>query len=121
MSPCSKEINILVVDEEGVGRNNLGKAVLMKKLPDIPINSAGIHKPESGRTDIHPSVIEVAKNRYGVDISDWPVQLLSPEMINNQTLVLVLCNPELVPDYVLENAYDVLLAPIEDPFGLDIE
>ncbi|NCS97444.1 MAG: hypothetical protein GW762_02550 [Candidatus Pacebacteria bacterium] len=117
MRPSLAEINLLDLDKEGVGRSNLGKSVKQAVFPTLEKNAAGVHPPESGRTDIHPSVISVAEKRHGSDIAGWPVQVLTPEMVNALTIVIVYCDPKLIPDFVLEQAFDVLLAPIQDPFG----
>lgn len=120
MSSKEKRKRVLIVDKQGVGRSNLAKSALGSELPGMEITAVGVNHPDSRRTNIHPAVVTVAKNRHGNDISDWPVQRLRPEDVDSNTLVVVFCNPNLIPYFVLQQALDVLLAPIEDPFGDDI-
>lgn len=110
VSSSEKTIKKLWLDAEGVGRSNLGKSIGGG-------DSAGVNRPQSGRADIHPKVIELAKRRYGVDISTWPVQQLRPEQVDENTVVIALLGDvSQIPDFVFLHALDVFLAPIEDPF-----
>jgi len=118
----SNASKVLDLDLEGVGRCNLAKSgQTTEGLPGFMFTAAGVNHPDSGRTDIHPAVIDVAKRRHGNDIAGWPVQRIEPEMVDKDTIVLMLCSPDLVPDFVLSQAKDVFLFPIADPFGVDIE
>lgn len=114
------DINILVVDEEGVGRNKIGQIMIKNELPKTIVIGAGVREPDSKRKDIHQEVINLLKRRCGIDVSQDKVKLLKPDMVNNKTLVLVLNDPEHLPAYVKEKAFDILLAPVEDP-GNDIK
>jgi protein-tyrosine-phosphatase len=116
MAQSLAEIDLLFLDREGVGRANIAKAMVTQSLPGITVNSAGVLEPDSKRKDMHPEITSLVQRRLNIDISDWKVQLLKPEMISAATVVLVLCDPGLLPDYVTKQALDVLLAPIHDPF-----
>lgn len=114
MATSSKEIRRLWLDLEGVGRSVLSK---VRDGHDGQENSAaGVNTPKSGRTTMHPSVIKLALEREGLDITSWSVRKLQPNMIDQNTLVIaLLLEQELIPEHVYHSAFDVLLAPIFDP------
>lgn len=120
------QVNLLAFDREGVGRGNLLKVALInskliQQFPNIVVNSVGLYKPESGRTTIHEDVIAIAKKRMGTEVSGWPVTLITPNHVNSRTIAVGLCEPEYIPPFMLEQAFDVLLSPITDPFGADLK
>lgn len=116
MSVKKEKINIVIVDEEGVGRSRIGQALVQKQLPNISINGVGVRRPDSGRTTMHPLVVQTVSARCGADISNEPVTLLTPEMVTAETIVLVLNDHKNLPGWVTQQALAVLLAPIADPF-----
>lgn len=111
--------SILVYDDEGVGRCHIAAVMIKDNLPNIPVLAVGLREPQSGRTTMHPSVVELLATRYKVDIADEKVTLLKPEHVDEQTIALGLTTTP-PPSYLMEKAADVLLAPIDDP-GSDLE
>lgn len=110
---------IIVYDDEGAGRCHLGKYAvqrsLQEKLPKVTFLAAGLRKPDSGRVTIHPLPANTIKYRHGLDVLNDPVHLLVPEDVNGLTIALGLTST--VPHaFLLENAFDVLIAPAQDPF-----
>ena len=79
-------------------------------------DSAGVRAPDSGRTDLHQSVIEIIHLRTKIDASDWEVQLLAQEMVTTATIVVFVGISEELPDYVFETAFAVINAELADPF-----
>ena len=109
-----EQVKILWLDLEGVGRCNLGKSI-SEKNPHKN-DAAGVDHPQSGRTDIHPQVVDVAMRRFQIDIVDWPVQRLEPNMVDESTIVVALLQEvSRIPDFVFEQSLDVFHAPIPDP------
>ena len=113
-------INIVVIDEEGVGRSKIGQAMIKSYFPNMTIVGAGVREPDSKRTDMHPDVVKLIQQRCLIDISQDIVVLLKPDMKTKNTIALVLNDQEHLPEYVTEQAFDVFIAPVEDP-GNDIE
>ena len=109
-----KAKQILVYDDEGVGRSQIGRVMIQDRLPNIPIFAVGLKEPRSGRTTMHPSVIRIIHERYGVDISKEKVTLLKPEMVTKDTIVVGLTDT-IAPNFLREKALDIFLAPIDDP------
>lgn len=108
-----EHIKRLYLDLEGVGRSNLSKVA---DSLEGEKDAAGVNRPKSGRTTVHPKVVEMAFQKMNEDISNWPIQQLQPSMIDQNTLVIALLPEiELIPEYVRRLALDVFLAPIFDP------
>jgi protein-tyrosine-phosphatase len=56
----------------------------------------------------------------GVDISEQQVKLATPEMINHADQIVVLCDPNLVPDYIKTNP-KTTINELEDPWGQNLD
>ena len=56
----------------------------------------------------------------GIDISHHPVTAVTPELVKNADRVVVLCEPEVCPPYVLQHP-NLLLRPVDDPWAKNIE
>ncbi len=110
---------IVIYDDEGAGRCHIGKYAVKEQLEAILPNAlfiaAGLRHPDSGRKIIHPSPAQSIYSRHGIDVSRDTVHLLSQEDINNGTICLGLTSTP-APDFLLEKAFDVLIAPAPDPF-----
>lgn len=136
MSITKEQVQYVALDDQGAGRCGIGEATLGhflgQKETDSPelefpdetnlnlfsnIIRAGIRPPDSGRTDLHPLVTDLIKQRLGIEFLDKKIHLLQAADINASTIVLVLATDlSTVPEYVFSQAFDVLHAPIVDPF-----
>jgi len=132
MSITKDQLRYVALDDQGAGRCGIGEAALGhflgEKNTDSPpslvspnlysnIIRAGVRPPESGRADLHLLVTDLIRNRLGIEFIDKKIHLLQEADISANTIVLVLTTElNSIPDYVLQQAYDVLHAPIMDPF-----
>ncbi|MFZ5438029.1 MAG: hypothetical protein ACOZAK_03170 [Patescibacteria group bacterium] len=135
--PITKEqLQYVALDDQGAGRCGIGEATLGSFLgktgqdetttPETEKTSqnlfanimrAGINPPDSGRTELHPLVTDLIKKQFGIEFADKKIHLLRPDDVTGKSLVMVLSTDlDSVPAYVLTQAFDVLHAPIRDPF-----
>lgn len=116
----------VALDNQGAGRCGIGEVALgvalNKRLAannnlENGIIRAGISLPDSGRTDLHPLVTDLIKRRFNIELIDKKIHLLQEADISPNTIVLVLATDlKSVPSYVFKQAFDVLHAPVRDPF-----
>jgi protein-tyrosine-phosphatase len=116
MIPAVNQKRLIVYCDEGVGRSQVGRVMLKDRLPDMSILAAGLGNPKSGRITMHPSVIKLVNERYGIDVSKEKITLLKPEMVTNDTIAIGLTNTP-PPDFLKKKALDIFLAPVDDPAG----
>ena len=117
MTPISIEnINLVFIDEEGVGRSKIAAAMAINSFPGMSITGVGVRAPDSGRTKPHPAVVNTVGYRTQINIENEEVRLLEPGMITKETIGVVLNDPKHLPDFAVQQALDILLAPIADPF-----
>ncbi|MCC6711266.1 MAG: hypothetical protein IT416_02845 [Candidatus Pacebacteria bacterium] len=136
MSITKEQAQYIALDDQGAGRCGIGEAALGEfvgkenidtTLPEKTnlsptslyqnIMRAGIRPPDSGRSDLHPLVTDLIKAQFGIEFLDKKIHLLQQADINTNTIVMVLSTDlNSVPEYVFKQAYDVLHAPIIDPF-----
>ncbi len=112
----SKNVDLCSLDQQGAGRNGAEQAFARDRFPNLHVIRAGARPPDSGRTTLHPTVVESIEKRLNITITDKEIHILEPEDITPTTIVLVLTDLDDVPPFVFERAYDVLLMPVADPF-----
>lgn len=115
----SKE-QYLVICRQNVGRSQMGEGILkdlVGETSNICITSAGLDTSEmiekySGRP--HPQVIFVL-NEIGIDISLQRISQVTPELLQDSKLIVLLTEESELPDYFRDFGDKIIIMPVEDP------
>lgn len=114
-------MKILFACRGNVARSQIA-AALFTKYSGRPASSAGINVFENENQKLNEiplaePVIRFMKHE-GVDISNNIRKQLTPEMLENFDEIIVMSEPETIPDY-LSNNKKVKFWDISDPKGMD--
>lgn len=114
------EKKILFICHGNVARSQIAEAYFNHFTNSLNATSAGCDPTTPSRwPKIAPEVIEVMEEEK-IDVSTKKVKYVEEEMLNGIDKVIVLCNKECCPNFIL-NHHDVLFWDIEDPYGSSIE
>ncbi len=115
-------MKILFVCRGNVGRSQIAKAIY-DSIFQGDADSAGTKASRSGTKlkdfDGAKNIITVGKE-IGFDLSNESPKQLTEGMIDNFDRVVVMAEPETIPDY-LRNSSKFIYWQIEDPKGKDLE
>ena len=114
-------MKVLFVCRGNVGRSQMAE-VLFNKLSKHKSYSAGIKVNEKEGQKIKDLlsaslVIESMKDE-GIDVSNNLRKQLKPEMLNKFDKIIVMAEPEVIPDYLI-NKDHVEFWTVKDPKGMD--
>lgn len=108
--------NILFVCQANVGRSQMAEGFYNFLTKSKDAISAGV---EDFTKKYHykptPEIIE-AMSEKGIDISNQRMKFLTPDMCNNVEQIIVLCDKQLCPTFLLNNK-KVIFKEVTDPFG----
>lgn len=113
-------MKVLFVCRGNVGRSQMAQA-LFEKLSGLKSFSVGTKVNFDGQKicDIGPAKFVVSSmKKRGCDISENLVKQLTPKMISDFDKIIVMAEPETIPDYLKGNK-KVEFWEIEDPKGKD--
>ena len=113
-------MKVLFVCRGNVGRSQMAQA-LFEKLSGLKSFSAGTKVNFEGRKigeiELAKSVVDSMK-KHGCDVSENVVRQLTPKMVLEFDKVIVMAEPETIPDYLKGNKKEEFW-DIEDPKGKD--
>ncbi len=116
-------MRVLFVCRANVGRSQMAE-VLFNKLTGLNSKSAGTKVDVEGQKIVDKGLLVEPVVRFmkkeGIDVSENTRTGLTPEMLENFDKVIVMAEPETIPDY-LKNSSKTEFWEIEDPKGMDDE
>lgn len=121
-------MKLLFVCRGNVGRSQMAEA-LFKKYSEMNAISAGTKVPQDGpgkegkRLEDIPvaePVVRCMRENENIDVSDYKNKQVSPEMLVGIHKIIVMAEPETVPDYLLNDKRTELWS-IDDPLHNDYE
>lgn len=101
-------MKVLFICRGNVGRSQMAEGILKKLRPDIDVSSAGT-KVEKDGVSKHGQVLKDvplaenvldALNEIGVDMKEAVRTQLSPEMLDNKDIIVVMAEKENIPEYL---------------------
>ena len=118
----NKGEKILFVCHGNVGRSQMCQALYNQRVGSAIACSAGlsVFEHEGQRLDENRFAEPVIRfmMREGIDLSKHTRKQVTPEMIANTDRVIVLTEPEAVPDF-FQRCNTIEFIPINDPAGAD--
>lgn len=60
-------------------------------------------------------IVQVMQEK-GIDISEQRIKQIAEDMIQEVRTIVVLCDPELLPDFVRTSGLNILLREVQDPY-----
>ena len=113
-------MKVLFVCRGNVGRSQMAEA-LFEKLSEMKSFSVGtkvnFEGQKIGEIELAKLVVD-SMRKHGLDVSGNIVKQLKPEMISKFDKIIVMAEPETIPDYLRDNK-KVEFWEIEDPKGKD--
>jgi arsenate reductase (thioredoxin) len=111
----------LFICEGNVGRSQMAEGFWKHHFGEDSAMSAGIddvgekygHQP---RADI----ISVMHEK-GIDISQQKIKQITQEMFNEVGSLVILCDPDLLPDFVKLSGLNIIFRQVADPFECSLE
>jgi protein-tyrosine-phosphatase len=114
-------MKVLFVCRGNVGRSTMAAALFTKYL-GIKAFSAGIKVLENENQKIEEIVLAEPVIRFmkkeGINVAENTRTQLTPEMISEFDKIIVMAEPEIIPEYLSKND-KVEFWGIEDPKGMD--
>lgn len=106
---------VLIICEGNIGRSQMGEGFFNHYSKDGAI-SAGI-TDVGAKYDYKPRAdIVSAMKEKGIDISDQRVKQITKEMLADIKTILVLCKPDLLPNFVKSSAIKIIFREVADPY-----
>lgn len=78
---------VLILCYGNICRSPFAEMLAMSRLPGVEVMSGGFH-PKSGRSS--PPHLVVAAREFGVDLTQWRSQVLTPEHVDRSELILAM-------------------------------
>ncbi len=117
-------MKVLFVCRGNVGRSQIAAALFSKYSGSKAFSAGTVVSGKEGQAlreiPLAEPVIRFMKEE-GIDISNNTRTQLTPEMIERFDKIIVMAEPETVPEYLSRNKKKVEFWNIEDPKGMDDE
>lgn len=106
---------VLFICEGNIGRSQMAEGFYKyhskKDAISAGVCDVGIKYDYQPRADI----ISVMKEK-GINISDQRVKQITKEMLNDVKTILVLCSPDLLPDFIKSSPINTIFREVADPY-----
>lgn len=111
---------VLIICEGNIGRSQMGEGFYKHHSKEDAI-SAGI-ADVGAKYDYKPraDIISVMKEK-GIDISDQRVKQITKDMLIDVKTILVLCSPDLLPNFIKSSAINIIFREVADPYESSID
>lgn len=107
---------VLFICEANVGRSQIAEAFYNEYSKGKNAQSAGVVDVGKKYNFVpHSDVINVMREK-GIDISQQKIKIVKPSMLENVEEIVVLCKPEILPQFVKESTIKVSFYEISDPY-----
>ena len=108
----------LIICKSNVGRSQEGEAI--GSSLEKGFMSAGIEDLSEKYSDGLPSEVLDVLREWQINATDNRVKKVTQDMVDQADVILVLCSPDLLPEFVKQHS-NVLVREIADPYGKDYE
>lgn len=107
---------VLFVCEGNVGRSQMTEGFWKHWFGEDSAKSAGINDYRE-KYNFHPreDIIQ-AMFEKGIDISEQKIKVLVQEMLRDITTIIVLCDPSILPDFIVSSGLNILYKGVPDPY-----
>lgn len=112
---------VLFICEGNVGRSQMAEGFYKRHKGKESATSAGTADVGAKFNFIPRDDILFVMNEKDIDISNQRIKQLTESMIDDVEMIIVLCDPSLLPPFILASGINILFKEVQDPYLSDIE
>ncbi len=116
-----KNEKILFICRGNVGRSQMAEGFWKQWFGEDTATSAGT-EDVGADYNFHPREdIVLAMKEKGIDISTQKIKLLAKDMLQDIATVVVFCEKQLLPDFLLSSEINIVYRPVPDPYESNMD
>ncbi len=111
----------LFICEGNVGRSQMAEGFYNHFAKGNFATSAGVND-YGQKYNFKPreDIIQVMKEK-GIDISEQKIKQVTEEMLQGIEMIVVLCNPDIIPEFLIASGINIVFKNVDDPYESTIE
>lgn len=122
MSEVENPAKVLFLCRANVARSQMAEGMYNQWAPEPVAGSAGVTDVSglSAYQGRPADIIIQVMDEIDIDVRGQSIKQVTPQMVESAELIVVLCQPDILPDFLQSSALNIIFREVSDPYKVGI-